>query len=826
MSEARSLVFPRAIALGARPLTLPGGTSVLVASAFYAFRLSDGAPLAPATWYETVAGQVGPLAVPDSMVPLPGAELIVLGAVPGVEDETRAAQVRCGSLALDVVLHRDPERPDAPFVPDWNAAAWHEDDNPLGRGGPEDGRPALIVAQHDPEQPVWFGATPFDHPQRLRRVGTPDAASGTGWPPDASADVLYDAHPALWADSFSPADPLAFEGLSDAPLNARLPPYRITITSGRQDARVVVESARIHGVAVIPGADAGAMFWRAAIDVGEDILGESIQLLVAALEDVDSPQQDAEHWGRIGVERWLEPDTALDDRPLLPRELAAAVVLPFAMAENDPMKERHAATEEWMKSEIGMGETNPFGDLAPAEQSELADQVVEASEKDDAPPDANEIDDMASGLLAASRKRHDEAGFKERPPESERVPEIRGERLTAEIEQRLSGPYQSVRDRNIANTIRDKEVEGVDADDVMEKLANARQINPDPAVVWPALGDEEAPALGDALHERLLNADPERHIDVSGAAIVGEASDGGPRRIAGRRFEGLFAEDTVWEDTIFSECEFVESSFARSKFNNCEFRDCRFRKTNLSKAELAECRLRDCIFNDLQLVEPTWFDSRFERCTLEEISLTNVAMRDSVFDGGTWRKVTFADGLLMDMTYRSLTMEEVTLSEVMAPQNRFEKISMTKVWMMGKGPAGSTFEEIEADTCGFLGYVRFDQSTFKRVRFAMTGFTNAVFADTEFAAPCQFDHCDLTGAIFANVGMEGIRFIECSMTGSQWSNVKAPNAWFYAALLRGVDFGDTELANAVFADADLEGTKYLPDKTIGADFRGTVRGTP
>ena len=823
MSEPRSLVFPRAIALGARPLTVPGGKPVLVASAFYAFRLSDGAHVLPATWYETVVSHAGPLVVPDSMVPLPGSELMVLGAVPAVEDETRAAEVRCGSLTSDVILHRDPKRPDAPFVPDLSAAVWHEEDNPLGRGGPDDDRPALIVAKYDPEQPVWFGPTPFDHPLRLRRVGTPDVTSGTGWPSDASADVLYDAHPAYWADSFSPGDPLAFEGLSKTSLNTRLPPYRITITSGREDARFLIESTRIHGVTLIPSADVGAMFWRAAIDVGDDILGESIQVLVAALEDVDSPPQDPEHWGRIGVNRWLEPATAMDDRPLLPRELAATVVLPFAMGEDDPMKERHAAAEDWMKGEIGMGETNPFGELAPPDEMGLADKAIEASEKDDAPPDLIEIDDIASGLLAASKRRHEEAGFKERTAEDERAPEIRGERLDAEIEQRLSGPYQSLRDRNIVNTIHGNKVEGVDPNDVMEKLANARQINPDPTVAWAALNDEEAPRLGDAFYERLREEDPQRHMDVSGAAIIAETGHGREHRIVGRRFEGLFAEDTTWDGTVFSGCEFVESSFSRAKFKGCEFRDCQFRKTNLSKAELAECRLFDCTFADLSVVEPTWFDSRFERCIFEEVSLTNAAMRDSVFDGGSWKTLTIADGLLMDMTYRSLKMEDVTLSEVMAPQNRFERVSMTKVWMMGKGPAASVFEEVEADTCGFLGYVRFDQSTFNRVRFAMTGFTNAVFADTEFSAGCQFDHCDFSNTIFANVGMEGIRFIECSMTGSRWSNVKAPNAWFFAALLRGVDFGDTELANAVFTDADLEGTKFLPDKTIGADFRGTVR---
>ena len=70
--------------------------------------------------------------------------------------------------------------------------------------------------------------------------------------------------------------------------------------------------------------------------------------------------------------------------------------------------------------------------------------------------------------------------------------------------------------------------------------------------------------------------------------------------------------------------------------------------------------------------------------------------------------------------------------------------------------------------------------------------------------------------------MEGVHFVECLFTGSKWANVKASDAWFYAARLRGVDFADTELARAVFTDADVEGTAFLPDKTNGTDFRGTV----
>ena len=830
MAEGRSLIFPVAISLGARPLNVPGRGAVLVISSFYAFRLSDGSHVRPATWYETVAAHVGPTAVPDSMSPLPGAELLVLGAVAPLAGERREALVRCGGLMRRLRLHRDPEAPDAPFTPGAEAAVWHEEDNPIGRGGPDDECPALIVDDDDPERPVWLGVTPYDHPLRLRRVGTPDETSGTGWPPDADPAALYDAHPAFWYESFHPGDPLAFEGLSSAPHDGCLPPYRISITSGRDDGRFLEERARIHGVSLIPGADVGAMFWRAAIDIGDDILGESVVALIAALEDADSPAKDPEHWGRIAVNRWLEPDTALDDRPLLPAALAATVALPFALmsGDEDPIRERHAAAESWMRDELGVGEENPFGEVAPQEAA-LADQAIGEAEHADAPPNANEIGELGDAALAASRRRHAEAGFKERDPEEERAPERRGERLQSEIDDRLSGPYRADGEKLLAGTIRDNEIEGMDVGDVLDKLAGARIMNLSPALPWPALEEEEAGRFGEALVERLSEGDLERHLDVSGALVaVGLdelriAGGSGEIRIAGRRLDGLLAEETVWRGAAFSHCEFTESSFSGGHFEGCEFQDCTFRRTNLSRAGLAQCTFVNCAFLDLVIHQPTWHQCRFERCSFERVSMDDAAMNETVFEGGSWQQVEMADGVLIDMTLRGLDMENVTLSHVHAPQSRLERLSMRKVWVMANGFPASVLEDIEAVTCGFLGYARFDQSSFSRVRFAMTGFTNAVFADAQFTPGCQFDGCDMSGASFTNVAMEGIRFLECSMTGSKWSNVNASGAWFYGARLRGVDFADTELARAVFADADIEGTKFLPDKTIDADFRGTVR---
>ena len=822
MSEGRSLTFPLAIALGARPLAVPGRGAVLALSAFHAFRLSDGAHVPPATWYETVAARAGAGVVPDSMSPLPGAELLVLGAVPPPVGETGRAFLRCGALSRRLVLYRDPSAPDAPLEPGAEAAVWHEEDNPVGRGGPNDERAALVVDEDEPERPVWLGPTAFDHPLRLRRAGTPDEVSGTGWPRDADPAVLHEAHPAFWVDSLHPGDPLAFEGLGAEGVDTRLPPYRISITSGRDDARFVAETVRIHGVSLIPAADLGAVFWRGAIDVGGDIMGESVDVLIAALEDTDAPEKDAEHWGSIAVNRWLEPDTALDDRPLLPAALAATVTLPFALPEGGgAVGERHAAAEAWMREEIGV-EENPFEKLQPEEVG-LVDKALDESDGGEAAPDANAVGEIAEAALAASRRRHAEAGFQERDPEEERAPQRRGEQLEAEIEDRLSGPYRAARERSLADAIRRNPVEGMDAGEVLAKLAGARILNATPVTPWPAFEEEEATRFGEALAEHLASEDPERHVDVSGAVVAG-GPDEARARITGRRLDGLLAEETAWRGAVFSGCEFTGSSLSAARFSGCEFHDCRFVDTNLSNSEWSECKLVDCTFHELRITGSTWADCRLERASLEGVTMMDTAMTDVVFEGGSWQRVEMLDALLMDMTFCGLEMQEVTFAESYAMRSRLERLSMTKTWVMSNGFPQCVFEEVEGTTCGFLSYVRFDGSSFSGVRFAMTGFTNAVFADTRFTPDCGFDMCDLSGAMFSNAVVEGVRFLDCTMVGSKWENVKASDAWFYGATLRGVDFGDTELTRTVFTDADIEGTTFRPENAIGADFRGTVRG--
>ena len=818
-TQGRTLVFPMAIGLGARPLTVPGRGNVLVVSSFYAFRLADGAHVRPAQWYDTVASHVGADAIPDSMLPLPGAELMVLGRAEPLAEERRDAAVRCGAVDRRLRLQRDPLAPEAWLHLGAGEAVWHDEFNPVGRGGPNDDRVPLIVDPDAPEHPVWLGATPFDHPVRIRRAGTPDAASGAGWPPDADPAVLHDAHPALCAESLHPGDPIRMEGLVGTSIGSAIPPYRITITSGRSEGTFVTEAARIHTLGVIPSAGLGAMIWRCAIDVGEDILGEKVEAIIAAVEDAGSEFKDPEHWTPILIDRWLHPDTSLDDRRLLPPDLAKTVVLPFALPEgSDTLAERHAAAEAWAKNEMGVSE-NPFDSAAP-EETGLAEQAIEQAENDEEPPDANKMAAIADQALAASRRRHAEAGFGEPPSEEERVPEARGAKLDREIRMRIADPFQAERERRLAGTLRSDVIDGLEADDVLERLAKVRLMSPGAALPWPAMEDREAATFGAAVVAHLAENDLDRYVDVSGARFTGDPDK---PHIVRRQLDGLLAEQTTWRDAVFDDCGLSDSSFSGASFIGCTFRTCRFERTNLSNVELVQCEFIDCTLAELQMTEPTWFGCRFVRCTLDRVNMADLAVRDIGFENGTWSEVNITSGIWGEVVMRNLAMESVTFAQVHAPQCRIEQVRMDKVSVAGNGFNASVFEDVTADTCGFLSYARFDKTRFSRVRFSRTGFTNAVFAEARFDPGCDLEACDLSGAMFFKAVLDGVHFIDCTMVRSLWMEVSANEAWFHGSRLRGVDLRDARLAGAVFTDADLEGVMMHPDRTIGADFRGTVR---
>ena len=498
----------------------------MCASAFFPFRLSDGAPVTPADWYQAISAHAGMDAIPDSVAPLPGAEVLVLGAL-APAGERREASLRCGSVERRFILNPDPDDPGSPLFAGPGAAVWHGKDNPDGRGGPDDDREPLILAMEDRKTPVWLGPTPFDHPLRLRRAGTPDVASGAGWPADADPSVLCEAHPAFWAEALYPGEPLAYEGFAGPDLATNLPPYRIAITSARDEGRWVSETARIHCVTLIPGADVGAVFWRAAIHLGDDLLGNSVVALVAALEEADAPVKDEEYWGAIAIDRWDDPVQSMDDRPLLPPALAASVTLPFALPEDDVMGARRDAAESWAREEAGLDE-NPFGDATP-EEAKFVDKIQDVVDDDDEkPPDSAAVGDLAQAALAAGRRRHEEAGFKvdehEIDPERPREPVVRGNLLDAEITRRLSSPYCAPNERAMAMQLRAMETaKDFDLEGAFIEIADTRLKSPQPPLSWPALDETEAARFGDRVFELLSKEQhPLRHLDISGATIEGE----------------------------------------------------------------------------------------------------------------------------------------------------------------------------------------------------------------------------------------------------------------------------------------------------------------
>lgn len=836
MSEGRALVYPQALAFGARPLEVPGGRNVLCASLTYPFRLSSGEPIKPADWYEAVSNHGGPMAVPDSMAPLPGAEVVMLGTLPPPKGESREATLRCGQVFRKFLIYQDPEAPNAPIWPGPDVAAWHEEDNPIGRGGPEDERIPLIVDSENPEKPFWLSPTPFDHATRLRRVGKPDESSGIGWPGDAQETALHEAHESLWLRSLHAGDPITLTGLNgeDDDIEYTIPSYRVAMASARLPAgNWVQETARIHCVVLIPSADTGAIIWRSNIGLKDDVLGESVGALVAALEDLSAPKRDEQDLAEIAVERWLDPIRAMDDKPLLPADMEELGASPLGPPpEDNTISARRDAAEDWMREEMGLDDS--VKPAVPAAVGALGDKVTDMATSEDV-PDIAAIGDIAEEALAASKRRHEEAGFEPKDLEAERDPVVRAERLDIEIDERLARPYRAPHEVSIANSISSHASEYLDAEETLGKIADARLKNVKPPLFWPALEEGEATQFGDKVMERLETTNFERHIDISGAAMVGaapgaaaatgNADDAEKAVISGRHMDGLLAEETIWRGVEFENCLVTGSSFAGGRIEGCEFRDCVFEGINLSQTTLEDSRFERCEFRGVDATEPVWVNCEFEQCALSKFIINDMALRDVTFTGGSWEEVQLNNGLLVDLALKGTTMKEVTFALVHAPHTRFEELSMFKVWTMAKGFPGGVFDGVDAKTCGFLSTCHFDEVRFERTRFVETGFTNAVFKDATFSPGCRFDACDLSGAVFENTELPDIRFLGCSMATSLWANTNARGAWFLGSILRGVDFTDTKLEGAVFTDADIEGAVFDEDRTIGADFRGTARST-
>lgn len=833
--EGRSHVYPTdTVIFGARPLPVPGAGHVLCVSAALPFRLADGSAAPPGDYYGGLAAAAGEDTPPDSMAPLPGAEVLVLGPVAPVPgDDERLAELRCGDLRIRLRLRPDPAAPDAPLMPGPGAAIWHDEDNPAGRGGPDDDRPPLIVLDSQPQRPVWLGATPPLHPARTRLMGVSDQFDAGGWPEDASPSALCDAHPAFWTDALYPGDPLRIVGLGSGALgdvDIELPPYRANLASGRGtedpggEGRWELESMRIHTVVLLPSAGLGAVIWRASIELGADILGDGVTALVFALEDLTAPERDELALGAIATERWEDPVAAMDDRPLLPAALADAA----GEDRPDPgvFNERYDAAENWARAETGMGDIeNPFGS-EPAQAGELDESVDVANPSPGQDLDA--VGAIAGKALADSKRRHEQAGFKEPDIEKLREPQVRGEALEDEVGERLEAPYRAPQEVAIATSMAQARDEpdgrGEDPEAILDRLAGARLLSTEPAPFWPAMTPEEGERFGAAALERFAAEDPKRHVDLSGAVVIPDPGGGGGS-FEGRTFDGLLAEETTWRDIEFRGCAFRESTFVKSRFERCVFAGCEFEQVNFSSAVFDHVEFRDCTMADQVLSGMAWMNLRFEQCVFRGLTFMDLAARDTVFEGGEWDRVQLNDSLLAGFTFRDMSHTDVIWNMTGAPWARFERVRLFKVWATARGFPESEFESVDADTCGFVGGVFFKDTRFANTRFVQTGFTKAIFSGARFGEGCVFSRCDFSSATFADEAhLANVRFVNCSMVSSVWTGrVDATGAWFHGCLLRNVDFTDTRLMNAVFTDADLEGAEYEDDLTAGADFRGTTR---
>ena len=851
-SHGWSITYPhQVVAFGARALVVPGRGNALCASVIMPFRLDGGDLVPPADWYEHVRAFGGDV-TPDAVAPLPRAELLLLGGVEPVVDDARDCAIRCGSVEVNLVLHPSSDA-DGPPALGPEDAVWHERDNPVGRGGPEDQRRPLIVDRDRPSAPVWLGPTSYLHAARQRHLGVPGEASTGGWPSDARGDALHDAHEAFWADGLFPGDPLRLAGMVAEPIDLDLPPYRVDMaicraTEGEPVTEWFPMESRVHSVAVIPRAGIGAMFWRASVDLGEDIMGETVVALVAGVADANAPVRDHEELADIAAERWVAPERGMDNRPLLPPSLHDRVDVPFgAPPEGEAFGARVAAAEEWALGELGIDE-NPFDGQGDAEElTQMAQAALPSSEV----MEGDQMREVVDAVLARSKKRHEEMGFGEeaRPGPPEAVE--RGEGLPAEIDCRLTAPYQSQQEMTIAENL-SRHPTGVDAGETLERLAGVRIQSPDPPMLWDPFVLHEAVQLGEAVLGRLQDGDLSRHVDVSGAQ-VGDAPDEDPRlrpepddaelgmydgsplpplprsgggrdhSVRNRRLDGLLAEETGWRGVVFERCEFVDMSFARSEIENCEFVECTFERVNVAGAVFAECRFVECALTGLEAVETAWRACVFEDCRLEHSAVRESAMRDVTFEDGLWRDVTWEEGIVLDLRMIGVAFEDVTFTMIRSGHVLFERVSMHRVTALARGFPFATFRDSDIRHCGFIG-CHFDETVWENVRVEEVGLTNGIFTEAKIGADCEFRRCDFTGAAFMKTTMAGARLVECTMAQSQWSGCDATGTWFFGSNLRGVHFADARLARAVFCDADLNGTVFQEHEVIGADFTGTTRG--
>ena len=803
MFDGRALVHPLVLMLGARAVDRPGAGHCLAASALVAFELETGRLVEPARWCQAAAALGG--VAPDSMAPLPGAELLVLVGAQSLEPGP--VDIECGPIRVRAAI-REPG--DGAIETGPRGARWCERDNEWGR---RDGT-ASIVDRDRPDRPIWLGPTPPDHPARLALAGAYGDGTGTRWGDGANDGIFYDAHGAFRAQRVAPRDPIRVEGLTPRPISGRVPPWRVSLACATSEGVWRGLPARIHTLAVAPGAGLAAASWRAVVELDpHDPLGLRIEALVASLDDDDDPARGAEDLGAVAVDRWTDPALALDDRALLPGSLRSVHAPPGAGppqgSEPDPAEERVTAAMAWAEEGAGLPDGNPFS--GPEDAQAIRDEIEALTEgRDPTSLDPGALAALGDRALEMARERHAAAGFGE-PPEKDERPVPRGSGLEAEIALRLASAFASERERRLRGSVIAHAAEGLDADEVLTGLARARAGSPAPLTVWDPLEENEAARFGVALGEAIGAGSLPPHADATHAVVEG-------RRIEGGSCVDLLAERSAWRDCVLEGVRFSGGSLAGSTWRGVRFSRCRLEGVNLGQARFEGCVFESCEIAGVPAPDLTLVDTEFGDCRLERVDWTDPALRDVTFAGGAMSEVAIAEGLLVGTTIEGTALERVTFLSTFAPETTFRAATFHKVWALGKGFPGSRFEAVSARTCGFVGQVHFDECAFEGSTFEDTGFSGAVFTRARVDDRSRFERCDFTGAAFSNARLAGATLVDCGLCASTWDDVDARGLRMHGAVLRGVDLRGAELAHADITGSDLEGARFAPETTEGTNL--------
>ena len=595
------------------------------------------------------------------------------------------------------------------------------------------------------------------------------------------------------------------------PVRARVPPWRVSLACGTSEGAWRALPARIHTLAVAPGAGLAAAAWRAVIDLDpHDPLGLGIEALIAALDDDEDPERVGEDLARIAVDRWTDPESALDDRPLLPRSLRDRPGPLDARPDADPVGGRVEEATAWAVSGSPVPGGNPY--RGPEEAGAIREELEALTEgRDPATLDANAVGAVADRLLAMARARHEAAGFGAPPEAAGEAPEERGPRLDGEIALRLGSAFASGRERDLRSALRARGEEGADADETLAGLARARAESPAPITAWAPFAAGEAARFGAALGRALGAGSLPRYADVSHAVVAG-------RRIEGGSGASLLAECTKWRDSVLEGVRLEGGTLAGSTWRGVVLERCRLEDVNLAEATFEACVFEACELVGLRGADLTLVESRFRDCRIERAQWTDPAFREVTFEGGTWSEVAVAEGVLVGTGFEGTRLERVTFLSTFAPRTTFRDTKLHKVWAMAKGFPGSRFEGVSARTCGFVGGVHFDESTFEDAAFEETGFGGAVFTGARMDARTRFERCDFTGAEFAGTCLAGVAMDDCGLCATTWDGVDARRVRMRGAVLRGVDLRGVELGGAVIAESDLAGTRFTAERTEGADL--------